>query len=153
MEECTKVNLNYRTTFYFDKLAIPRHAKVYFSTTKLQASGISSAQRNNAKYRYNVRLFINKGRNYAENCHQRKWDDSEIVKGEVESGKLNSQYYYVIIGELLHEVFNSIYWRYGMSLVIVLEPHEVNSPLSDLTNPWILVITYNHGKSSFFFFS
>ena len=75
-----------------------------------------------------MRFFVNKGENYVKNCHHRIQDNSEVlVEEDIETKhNLNNRYFQFTIGHLLQKIDSSLYWRYGMSLVISLEPNPSN---------------------------
>lgn len=126
-DECTKIDLNKITAIYFPQVLIHQHAKLS-ADTFLAFSNLPVISRvATHHFIYTLRFFVNKGENYVNQCHHRFQDNSEVVVEEVKTRhKLNNKYFQFVIGSILQKIVNSLYWRYGMSLVISLEPNVVN---------------------------
>ena len=129
-DECTKIDLNKRTAIYVPNVPVEQHTKIS-KTAMFMFDSLPGVSRPGPKFKYSVRIFVNKGRNFVENCHHRIYDNSEMEYDEIRetSQHLNNKYFRIEIGDMLQKIFSSLYWRYGMSLVIYLEPAVTNMPM------------------------
>ena len=153
---CSKVDLNKRTAIYFPQVLVEQYAKVS-STAKIQFSNLPKSWRigGNKNLLRRVRIFVNKGSNFAGNCHNRLVDGTEVEVAELKSSRLDTRYLSFEIGFMLQKIFNSLYWRYGMSLVVDMEPLDImNLPGEDIfpdqTRFWNLHIPNQPGNESLF---
>uniref|UniRef100_A0A7M6DP97 F5/8 type C domain-containing protein n=1 Tax=Clytia hemisphaerica TaxID=252671 RepID=A0A7M6DP97_9CNID len=142
---CQQFSLNRRTAFYFRNVKIPKHAKIHTANSGLYYDNLQVTQRSSNGYLFfNVRIYIGLDENFVKSCHYR-WDVEThfLLSENFQSRKLDTKYFRLFLGKELQKVFNSPSWRYGMSIIIYIEPMQ-DLPAYEVMveSPWSLKIWY-----------